>query len=88
MRLMLPEPAVRGKLARGGAAEEVEFAAAIADRTDTGVDRDRYPRLVAATVSAAVRSATLRWVHADMPGLIAAQLKDAIRQPAAGLPVP
>ncbi|MET9019100.1 TetR family transcriptional regulator [Actinopolymorpha sp. NPDC004070] len=88
IRLMLTEPAVRGELARVGAAVETELAAAIAARTNTDVDRDLYPRLVAAAVSAALRAATLHWLNSDAPGPIAPHLQDAIRQLAAGLPVP
>ncbi|NLU74917.1 TetR family transcriptional regulator [Streptomyces sp. HNM0575] len=88
IRLMLTEPAVRGELARIGVAEEAELAAAIADRTGTDLDRDMYPHLVAAAVSGAFRCATLHWVHTDAPGPVAPKLQDAIRQLAAGLPVP
>lgn len=88
IRLMLTEPAVRGELARLGAAEEAELAAAIAARTGCDAGHDLYPQLVAACVSAAVRSATMHWVHADSPGPVAPLLRDAIRQLSAGLPVP
>ncbi|SDR86938.1 DNA-binding transcriptional regulator, AcrR family [Actinopolymorpha singaporensis] len=88
IRLVLTEPAVRGELARVGAAVETELAAAIADRTGTDVEHDLYPRLVAAAVAAAVQVATLHWVHTGSQGPVAPLLQDTIRQLAAGLPVP
>ena len=88
MRLILTEPAMPGGPALSGAAKKAELATAIADRAEIDVGRSPSPQLVAAIVSAAVRSATPHWIHVDAPGPIAPQPQDAIRRLAAGLPVP
>ncbi|SHF86849.1 acyl-CoA-like ligand-binding transcription factor [Streptoalloteichus hindustanus] len=88
VRLMISEPALQGEFLKASAAAEDEFAAAIAERTGTDPERDLYPRLVAGAVGAALRAASEQWLRADPPVPIAPLVRDALRQLAAGLPVP
>ncbi|MET8338972.1 TetR family transcriptional regulator [Streptosporangium canum] len=88
VRLMLTDPTLQGEFFKANAAAEAEFAAVIAERTGTDVTRDLYPRLVAGAVGAATTVVTEQWLRADPPVPIAALLRDALRQLAAGLPVP
>lgn len=88
LKVMLAEPALQGEMLRAVALAEAELAAAVAERTGTDVKRDLYPNLVAATVSAAVNTATRHFVYADPPAPMEHLLLDALDQVAAGLPVP
>jgi AcrR family transcriptional regulator len=88
VRLMVTEPALQGAFAAAGAAAEAELAAAIAERTGTDVAKDLYPRLVAGAIGAAVTAATTQSLSADSPAPVGPLLRDALRQLAAGLPVP
>jgi AcrR family transcriptional regulator len=88
VRLMVTEPMLQGEFFKANAAAEAEFAAAIAERTGTDVTCDLYPRLVASAVGAAITVAMEQWLRADPSVPIAALLRDALRQLAAGLPVP
>jgi len=57
-------------------------------RTGTDTDRDLYPWLVAAAISAAIRVANEQWLRADPPVPLRPLLRDALSQLAAGLPPP
>jgi AcrR family transcriptional regulator len=88
VRLVLGEIELQGELVKGGAAIERDCAAAIAERTGTDADRDLYPLLVAAAVSAAIRVASEQWLRADPPVPLPTLLSDALSRLAAGLPAP
>ena len=88
VRLMLSEPELQGEFLKAGAAAERECAMVIAERTGTDADRDMYPRLVAAAISAAILVANEQWLHAEPPVPLAPLLRDALTQIAAGLPAP
>lgn len=88
IRLMVNEPSLIGEFLRVSRAGERALAEAIAQRTGTDPDRDLYPRLVAATVNAATQVAIDQWVGADPPGPLEPILADALKQLAAGLPLP
>ncbi|MFC8845922.1 MULTISPECIES: TetR family transcriptional regulator [unclassified Micromonospora] len=88
LRMMLAEPALQGEMLRAGAVAEAELAAAVAERTGTDPERDLYPHLVAAAVSAAVGAVTRHFLHADPPVAMERLLPDALAQLAAGLPPP
>lgn len=88
LRLMVTEPALQPELFRASAAGEESLARAVAERTGTDADRDLYPRLVAAAVTAAIRAGTQQWLRAERPGQFAPLLRDALQQLAAGLPSP
>ncbi|CCH30465.1 TetR family transcriptional regulator [Actinosynnema sp. NPDC047251] len=88
VRLMTSEPALIGEFLRASSVIERELAEAIAERTRTNVAVDLYPRLVAASVGAAIEVATDRWLTADPPILLGPLVHDALTQVAAGLPDP
>jgi AcrR family transcriptional regulator len=88
VRLMVSEPALQSEFAKAGAAAEAELAAVIADRTGTDATKDLYPRLVAATVSAALTVTVQQWLGTEPPSSMAALLRDVFGQLAAGLPAP
>ncbi|GHJ07303.1 TetR family transcriptional regulator [Micromonospora humidisoli] len=88
LAVMLAEPALQGEMLRAGAIAEADLAAAVAERTGTDPDRDLYPHLVAASVTAAVNAAIRHYLRADPPVPMQRLLPDALAQLAAGLPAP
>ncbi|MFD9739098.1 TetR/AcrR family transcriptional regulator [Umezawaea sp. NPDC059074] len=88
IRLMTSEPSLIGEFLKTNAIAERELADVIAERTGTKVTRDLYPRLVAATVWAAVEVATEKWLSTAKPAPITQLVRNALRQVAAGLPDP
>jgi AcrR family transcriptional regulator len=67
---------------------EALIADEVARRTGTAADRDIYPRLVSATVSAIARSATAQWLAAGSTVRLDNVINDAFDHVAGGLPVP
>ena len=67
---------------------ESGVAAAVASRIGADADRDLYPRLVAGAVLSAIRVAMEHWRQAGATEPLAAVLRDALGQVAAGLPIP
>ncbi|WP_331744036.1 TetR/AcrR family transcriptional regulator (plasmid) [Streptomyces sp. NBC_01136] len=88
VRLLLGEPALQGEILKAAMAADSEFAVAVAERTGTDVDRDLYPKLVAAAVLAAQQAASDQWLRADPPVPLLPLLRDALKLLAAGLPDP
>ena len=88
VRLMLSEPELQAEFLKAGVAAERECAAVVAMRTGTDADRDLYPWLVAAAISAAIRVANEQWLRAEPPVPLRPLLRDALSQIAAGLPPP
>ena len=88
VRLMLSEPELQAEFLKAGVAAERECAAVVAMRTGTDADRDLYPWLVAAAISAAIRVVNEQWLRADPPVPLRPLLRDALSQIAAGLPPP
>ncbi|WP_425825517.1 TetR family transcriptional regulator [Streptomyces fractus] len=88
LRVMMAEPALQAEMLRAGKVAESELAAAIADRTGTSVDVDLYPRLVAASVTAASDAALDLFLHGDTEESMEGLLASALTMLAAGLPTP
>jgi AcrR family transcriptional regulator len=88
VRLMMTSPALQAEIIRAGARAEEEIAAAVAERTGTDVDRDLYPRLVAAALMAATGVSMQMWLRSDAKADMGALLTEALGQIAAGLPPP
>ncbi|WP_436519789.1 TetR family transcriptional regulator [Actinoplanes sp. HUAS TT8] len=91
IRLMVAVPAVRAEILRAGADAEHAIGAAVAERTGLDVDKDLYPKLVAATVLAANNVVVLQFL--DGGGVVSretvpALLAEALGQIRAGLPQP
>ena len=88
LRVMVAEPALQGEMLRAAAIAADEFAAAVADRTGTDLQRDMYPHLVVAAVTAANNVATQHYLRADPPVGMDRLVPEALAQFAAGLPIP
>jgi AcrR family transcriptional regulator len=88
LRVMMAAPSLQAEMIRAGTGAEEGIAAAVAARTGTDVDRDLYPRLVAAAVMGATNVAMQHWLRTDARADMGALLTEALRQIAAGLPPP
>ncbi|GAA1869741.1 TetR family transcriptional regulator [Pseudonocardia ailaonensis] len=85
VRLMVTEPALQGAMQKAAATAAQAFAEAVAARTGTDPG-DLYPKLVAASVAAAVGVATEHWLRADPPVPMAPLLAEALDRLSSGLP--
>ncbi|MEV0106950.1 TetR/AcrR family transcriptional regulator [Nocardia sp. NPDC050799] len=85
---ILSQPAVRGAVLEADALAQRELAAAVAGRVGGDPDRDLYPKLVAAVVGSACAVATEHSRTTRPPESLAAALRAALIQVAAGLPEP
>ncbi|BCY11584.1 TetR family transcriptional regulator [Actinoplanes sp. L3-i22] len=66
---------------------ESGVATAVASRIGADADRDLYPRLVAGAVLSAIRVTMEHWRQSGAAQPLAAVLRDALGQVAAGLPI-
>jgi hypothetical protein len=85
---MMAEPALQAEFQKAAAVADHELTLAIAERTGLDPERDLYPRLLAATVGAAVITAQQQWLTGDRPGPIGPLILEALAQVRAGLPEP
>ncbi|MCX0275647.1 TetR/AcrR family transcriptional regulator [Nocardia zapadnayensis] len=85
---ILSQSAVRGAVLEADALAQRELAAAVAGRVGADPDRDLYPKLVAAVVGSACAIATEHARTTRPPESLAAALRAALTQVAAGLPEP
>ncbi|WP_329175384.1 TetR/AcrR family transcriptional regulator [Streptomyces sp. NBC_01477] len=85
---VLSEPAVQGEVLRADRAAQAVLAGAIGARTGTDPETDLYPKLVAASVGAAVGTALSHWLRADPPVPLGPLIAEALEQVTAGLPAP
>ena len=81
-------PSLLPRLVEVGAADELEVAVAVAERTGQDATTDLYPGLLAAVLSAAVRVSFARWHtgHGAVP--LTTLLDEALDALSAGLPEP
>ncbi|ONM49728.1 TetR/AcrR family transcriptional regulator [Nocardia donostiensis] len=86
VRRMVAEPAVRGAILEADAVARDELAAVIAERVGADVQRDVYPKLVAAVVSTACSVAAEHAITTETPDSDAVILRDILTMLAAGLP--
>jgi AcrR family transcriptional regulator len=83
IRALGNSPALRGETLRINAATQRALAEAIADRTETDLERDMLPMILAGAVTAASNVALRRWFDADPPRPLRPLLERALRQLAA-----
>jgi AcrR family transcriptional regulator len=88
VRAMMQAPALQAEMLRVGAIAEADIATAVAARTGTDVDRDLYPRLVAAAVMAATNVCQERFINGGANANMRELLTEALTQLSAGLPEP
>jgi AcrR family transcriptional regulator len=85
---VMAEPAVQAEVMRADHTAQQRLAEAIGARTGTDPRTDLYPKLVAASIGAAVGTALTHWLRADPPVPLSPLITDALEQLAAGLPAP
>ncbi|MFG1808925.1 TetR/AcrR family transcriptional regulator [Streptomyces sp. NPDC049040] len=85
---VLSEPAVQGEVLRADQAAQVVLAESIGARTGSDPRADLYPKLVAASVGAAIGTALGHWLRADPPVPLGPLISDVLGQLTAGLPAP
>jgi AcrR family transcriptional regulator len=85
---VLSEPAVQGEVLRADQEAQVVLAEAIGARTGTDPRADLYPKLVAASVSAAIGTALTHWLRADPPVPLGPLISEVLEQLTAGMPAP
>ncbi|HEY1179466.1 MAG TPA: TetR family transcriptional regulator, partial [Phytomonospora sp.] len=85
LMLLFAEPALQGEILKANAAAQVSLAAVVAERTGTDVDRDVYPKLVAAVVGAASATAVEHCLRADDPPPLGPLLREVFAGLRAGL---
>jgi AcrR family transcriptional regulator len=86
VRLMTAHPAMVAEVVKATVDAERLLAAAVGERTGTA--GGRYPRLVAAAITAAVRIVTEEWVELERPGPIGPMVLAALDRFADGLAEP
>jgi len=87
LRLVLSSPTLQGEYLKTLVESEGPLAKAIAERTGADPQRDLYPHVLAAAVTAAVRAATGHWVENNATGSLPDLIRQAVRQ-VAGTPKP
>ncbi|MBJ6759809.1 TetR family transcriptional regulator [Myxococcaceae bacterium JPH2] len=86
--LLKDEPSLAAEQLKSDAALERALAEAIAERTDTNLKKDLYPRLAAATFFAAVHTALDAWLSAPRGPSLSHLLSSALEQISEGLAPP
>jgi AcrR family transcriptional regulator len=87
-RRIRPTPALAAEQLKATAVIERGLAEGIAGRIGADVERDLYPRLVAAVVIGATRVTIEHWLRTESGLPFPAVLRDALGRVAAGLPLP
>jgi AcrR family transcriptional regulator len=88
VRLMIGTSSLRGEFLKSHGKVESVLAEGIARRRGVDPEHDLYSKLMAATVSGAIRVALGHWLRATPKVTLSATLADALEQVAAGLPPP
>jgi AcrR family transcriptional regulator len=84
LRMMVSSPALIGEYLKTLVEAEEPLARVIAERTGADPQRDLYPRVLAAAVTAAVRAATGHWMANGATGSLPDLIRQAVRQVACG----
>ncbi|MGO8957841.1 MAG: TetR family transcriptional regulator [Streptosporangiaceae bacterium] len=85
IRLVTSTPALRGEYLKVQAMTQYSLAEAIALRAGFKPAATMFPRILAASVTAAVQAAMERWLHADPPIALAPVVRRSLRQLADGM---
>jgi AcrR family transcriptional regulator len=78
VRLVIRSPALQGEYLKTNYAAQRTLAAAIADRTDTDLEADMFPAVLAGAVAAAMLVAQERWLSADPPVAVVPLIRQAL----------
>jgi len=85
IRLVTSTPALRGEYLKVQATTQYALAEAIAIRTGANPGRSMFPRILAASVTAAVQGAIDRWRNSDPPAALAPLMRLSLQQLADGM---
>jgi AcrR family transcriptional regulator len=85
VRLVTSEPALRGEYLKVQAMTQYSLAEAIALRMGFKAGASMFPRILAASVTAAVQAAMERWLHSDPPTALAPLIRRSLQQLADGM---
>jgi AcrR family transcriptional regulator len=85
VRLVTSTPALRGEYLKVQAMTQYSLAEAIALRQGAAAGACMFPRILAASVTAAVQAAMERWLHAEPPTALAPVVRHSLRQLADGM---
>lgn len=85
IRLVTSTPALRGEYLKVQAMTQYSLAEAIALRAGFKPGTSMFPRILAASVTAAVQAAMERWMHADPPIALAPVIRSSLTQLADGM---
>jgi AcrR family transcriptional regulator len=85
IRLVTSTPALRGEYLKVQAMTQYSLAEAIALRLGFKAGSSMFPRILAASVTAAVEAAMERWLHADPPTALAPVIRKSLEQLADGM---
>jgi AcrR family transcriptional regulator len=84
-QVVMTSPAVRGEMLKAAEATEEVLAAAIARRCGLDLERDMYPRVVAAAVAGAARVGIGHWLRSGTDEPFVSVLAQALRLGMAGV---
>jgi AcrR family transcriptional regulator len=85
VRLVSSTPALRGEYLKVQAMTQYSLAEAIALRLGFRPGANMFPRILAASVTAAVQTAMEHWLHADPPIALGPVVRRSLRQLAEGM---
>jgi hypothetical protein len=85
IRLVTSTPALRGEYLKVQAMTQYSLAEAIALRLGANAPSGMFPRILAASVTAAVQAALERWLHTDPPTALAPVIRRSLQQLADGM---
>ena len=85
VRLVTSTPALRGEYLKVQAMTQYSLAEAIAIRLGANPAASMFPRILAASVTAALQAAMDRWLHSDPPVPLAPLVRQALGQLADGM---
>jgi AcrR family transcriptional regulator len=85
VRLVTSTPALRGEYLKVQAMTQYSLAEAIALRAGFSPAASMFPRILAASVTAAIQAALERWLHADPPTALAPVISSSLEQLADGM---
>ena len=85
VRLVTSTPVLRGEYLKVQAMMQYSLAEAIALRAGFKPRSSMFPRILAASVTAAVQAAMERWMHADPPTALAPVIRRSLEQLADGM---
>jgi AcrR family transcriptional regulator len=88
VRLMLSSTEMQAAYIRQSMQAQRAIAQAVGERTGTDHRHDMYPRLMAASITTAIETATDQWLSSEPAPPLSTLVEEALRLIVAGLPTP